>query len=287
MALLQSYTKGGSDSEIALALHAFCLFAFTVETRAGVNDNCRFLFDIPHGIFPLIASLFAELREKLTTTLTTGVGVPLVREEAALCLSALAFVAHDDDEEGLKEVLVVLMKQFTSSLSSSLGASNGDDFDDDESQSSAAAAVHSDPEESDDGLGKHADDATVLATCLASWTGLLPLSPPKYVVETLLPSSLSALHSLLANSRLTVRASAGEAIALLFLIAREFYGDDFDIHMFDDVVDADELSHLLRDLSNENDRHTTKKERVEQRKIFKTYSNIFETGLFQQNLPCF
>ena len=130
------------------------------------------------------------------------------------------------------------------------------------------------------------DGRSVLVTCLGCWTALLTVANAKYVTENVLSPSFPILFSLLTHSSLSVRAAAGEAIALAFTIARDYYGDDFDMHMFDDVAEADEVGHLLRELSNENDRHTAKKERVEQRKLFKTYSSIFETGVFCVCLFC-
>lgn len=84
--------------------------------------------------------------------------------------------------------------------------------------------------------------------------------------------SISQLSELLASSNLEVRLSAGEALAVVFEIGREFH-DDFAEDIISDLVET------LRQLATDSHKYRAKKDRKQQRATFRDVLQFIEVNI--------
>lgn len=107
---------------------------------------------------------------------------------------------------------------------------------------------------------------------LSAWTLLLSTVPTS-VLQLFLENQLKKLSDLLLNADVDIRISAGEAIALLYELAKaddeDFEGDGFD-----------DLCMELKKLSTECNKYRAKKDRRQQRSSFRDILNSVESGEF-------
>ncbi|BFZ08644.1 hypothetical protein BsWGS_11683 [Bradybaena similaris] len=101
----------------------------------------------------------------------------------------------------------------------------------------------------------------LIAQALSAWCLLLTVAP-QYEVQTHINNHLGPLQDLLRNSDVDLRMTAGEAIALLYELAREF---DEDFEHEDEVT----LFELLKQLATDSVKHRAKKDRRQQRSCFR------------------
>uniref|UniRef100_A0A0B7AXC3 Interferon-related developmental regulator N-terminal domain-containing protein n=1 Tax=Arion vulgaris TaxID=1028688 RepID=A0A0B7AXC3_9EUPU len=101
----------------------------------------------------------------------------------------------------------------------------------------------------------------LIAHALSAWCLLLTVAP-QYEVQTHINNHLGHLQDLLKNSDVELRMTAGEAIALLYELAREF---DEDFEHEDEVT----LFELLKQLATDSVKHRAKKDRRQQRSCFR------------------
>ncbi|XP_064632666.1 interferon-related developmental regulator 2-like isoform X2 [Lineus longissimus] len=105
---------------------------------------------------------------------------------------------------------------------------------------------------------------------LNGWSLLLSISPPS-AVDTLLYSHLPKLPQLLESADVDLRIAAGEAIALMYELAREqdeeFEGDDID-----------NLCTILKRLATDSNKYRAKKDRRQQRSSFRDILKTIEIG---------
>ncbi|XP_071503617.1 interferon-related developmental regulator 2-like [Diadema antillarum] len=118
--------------------------------------------------------------------------------------------------------------------------------------------------------------STLHTAALSAWMLLLSITPPSriyHIVDTHLPK----LPDLLSCEDVNLRIVAGEAIAMLYELAREedeeFEGDDID-----------ELILQLRGLATDSNKYRAKKDRRQQRSSFRDIIHTIEEGYSPQEL---
>lgn len=112
--------------------------------------------------------------------------------------------------------------------------------------------------------------AEVQAKALHSWSLLLTVVPNSLVwhlIQTHLPKMIGVLES----CHLSLRLAAGEAIAVLYELARE-QDEDFE------GEDLEQLTTILKELCAESSKHISKKERLQQRTHFRVIQRAVETS---------
>ncbi|XP_030856165.1 interferon-related developmental regulator 2 [Strongylocentrotus purpuratus] len=121
--------------------------------------------------------------------------------------------------------------------------------------------------------------STLHTAALNGWMLLLSITPTsriKHIVETHLPK----LPDLLSSDDVNLRIVAGEAIAMLYELAREddeeFEGDDID-----------ELVVKIRNLATDSNKHRAKKDLRQQRSSFRDIIQTIENGESPQELVKF
>lgn len=124
----------------------------------------------------------------------------------------------------------------------------------------------------------NSDIASLHATALSAWSLLLTLMAPSDVYQLLNCSnnfapSLIQLSELLQSPHLEVRMSAGEALALIYELGREFnedFAEDF----------TPELVEQLRQLATDSHKYRAKKDRKQQRATFRDILHYIEEDLY-------
>lgn len=118
--------------------------------------------------------------------------------------------------------------------------------------------------------------STLHTAALGGWMLLLSITPPssiRHIVETHLPK----LPELLSSDDVNLRIVAGEAIAMLYELARED-NEDFE---GDDIA---ELILKLKDLATDSNKHRAKKDRRQQRSSFRDIIHTVEEAESPQDL---
>ncbi|XP_048512853.1 interferon-related developmental regulator 2 isoform X2 [Athalia rosae] len=122
------------------------------------------------------------------------------------------------------------------------------------------------------------------ATVLSAWTLLLTLVAPSDVYNLINSDttdtymlSLNQLRDLLESPHLELRLAAGNALAVIFELGRE-YSDDDD----DEVLEAMDLITILKDLATDSNRHRAKKDRKQQKANFRDILRYIEDDEFPE-----
>lgn len=121
-----------------------------------------------------------------------------------------------------------------------------------------------------------ADQVMLHSSALAAWTVLLTIISPSTLIDYLTTSKTSTtplerLGELLETSHLEIRLTAGEALAVIFEIGRE-YEVDFDEDWAYDLVCT------IRALSTDSNKYRGKKDRKLQRASFRDILAYIENG---------
>ncbi|XP_033223570.1 interferon-related developmental regulator 1 [Belonocnema kinseyi] len=127
-----------------------------------------------------------------------------------------------------------------------------------------------------------ADMAALHAAAISSWTLLLSVMAPSDVYRILGSSqsrnfmpSLNRLRELLQSPHLDVRLSAGEALAVIFELGRD-YCDDYEQEWALDLVD------ILKDLATDSNKYRAKKDRKQQRASFRDILRYVEEDIIPE-----
>ncbi|XP_014211698.1 interferon-related developmental regulator 2 [Copidosoma floridanum] len=120
--------------------------------------------------------------------------------------------------------------------------------------------------------------AALHAAAISSWTLLLTIMAPSDVYALLgtertnnFMPPLTRLAELLQSPHLDVRLSAGEALAVIFELGRE-YDEDFEQEWTLDLID------ILKDLATDSNKFRAKKDRKQQRANFRDILHYIEEG---------
>nr|KAI8735885.1 interferon-related developmental regulator 1 [Biomphalaria glabrata] len=101
----------------------------------------------------------------------------------------------------------------------------------------------------------------LIGQALSAWCLLLTVAP-QYEVQTHIMKHLGLLQDLLKNADVDLRITAGEAVALLYELARET-NEEFEHE------DETSLFELLKQLATDSVKHRAKKDRRQQRSCFR------------------
>ncbi|XP_011307491.1 interferon-related developmental regulator 2 [Fopius arisanus] len=123
------------------------------------------------------------------------------------------------------------------------------------------------------------DLASLHAAALSAWTLLLTVMTPSDIYNFLASSksnnfmpSFDRLRQLLESPHLDVRMSAGEALAVLFELGRDF-SDDYEQDWALDLVD------VLKELATDSNKYRAKKDRKQQRASFRDILRYIEEDI--------
>ncbi|KAJ8668077.1 hypothetical protein QAD02_009740 [Eretmocerus hayati] len=124
--------------------------------------------------------------------------------------------------------------------------------------------------------------AVLHAAAISSWTLLLTIMAPSDVynlfgsntVNSLMPS-LDRLCELLQSPHLEVRLSAGEALAVIFELGRD-YDEDYEQDWALDLVE------VLKDLATDSNKYRAKKDRKQQRASFRDILRYIEEDIIPE-----
>lgn len=121
-----------------------------------------------------------------------------------------------------------------------------------------------------------ADMAALHAAAISAWTLLLTVMAPADIYNLISTErtnnympSLNRLRQLLESPHLDVRLSAGEALAVIFELGRDF-SDDYEQDWALDLVD------ILKDLATDSNKYRAKKDRKQQRANFRDILRYIE-----------
>lgn len=111
----------------------------------------------------------------------------------------------------------------------------------------------------------------VVASAVHSWSLLLSITP-NTSIPPIMQSLLPVLNGLLGRPEMSVRIAVGQAVALLFELARETDEEPLD------SSDGSESFELIQQLATESNRYTARKDRNQQRACFRDILQTVEDG---------
>ncbi|XP_020629462.1 interferon-related developmental regulator 1-like [Orbicella faveolata] len=115
-----------------------------------------------------------------------------------------------------------------------------------------------------------ANEVEVYSNILLAWALLLSVTPSEQAYQ-LINKHLRRMTNLLETNDLNVRIAAGESLALMYEMARDF-NRDF-------IGDSNGLCDLLRDLATDGNKHKAKKDLRQQRSSFRDILKTVEDGI--------
>lgn len=126
------------------------------------------------------------------------------------------------------------------------------------------------------------DVAALHAAAISSWTLLLTIMTPADIYNLLASDrsnnympSLNRLRELLASPHLDIRLSAGEALAVIFELGRDFsydYEQDWALNLID----------ALKELATDSNKYRAKKDRKQQRANFRDILRYIEEDIIPE-----
>ncbi|RUS75377.1 hypothetical protein EGW08_016867 [Elysia chlorotica] len=181
---------------------------------------------------PEAEGLFSSSHAYLTTLLADNSTAVAARGACAISLSTMCFVCCDDYE---------MIRSVAKSLENIFSRGYG------KGENSPSVS----PEQS-----------WLMSQALSAWCLLLTIMA-SYDVDVHIENHLGALQDLLRSSDVELRMTAGEAVALLYELARD---NDED---FEDEENEASLCELLKQLATDSVKHRAKKDRRQQRSCFR------------------
>jgi hypothetical protein len=134
----------------------------------------------------------------------------------------------------------------------------------------------------------------VKAVCLNSWTLLVTTIDKRIVHDTLIPEYdfikssnltiprfLRPIVSLLKSENVDLRVAAGEALAVLFEVAREVNGEDFKIESYSHHADIDDMLDTLYSLVQDKTKQRARKDKLKQKGPLKDVVDFLEVILIR------
>ncbi|XP_077487842.1 interferon-related developmental regulator 1 isoform X1 [Amblyomma americanum] len=201
----------------------------------GVSATLAALACVHYGAGEESAGLFQTLRQPLTTLLLDAAQAPPVRAKCATAIGLCCFVAESDNYPVVQSCMESLW-QALSGAKPSTG-------------STPASVLH--------------------GASLLAWGLLLTVAPVDRLLA-LAKSSMGRLQELLESPDLDLRIAAGEVIAIIYEVARD-YDDNFE-------EPPDALCNQLRQLATDSQKFRAKKERRQQRSTFRDVYRAVHEG---------
>jgi len=121
----------------------------------------------------------------------------------------------------------------------------------------------------------HKYDPIVKVAALNAWGLLITVTSVPYIKSFLFYAQMPKLVELLKDEDVDVRVTAGEVIALLFQIQQS---EDENCAFIPENMDLTELYEILQKLSNDSNRHKSKKDKQKQKSSFREIRNTIEDG---------
>uniref|UniRef100_A0A8D0GJC8 Interferon-related developmental regulator 1 n=1 Tax=Sphenodon punctatus TaxID=8508 RepID=A0A8D0GJC8_SPHPU len=217
------------------------------EQRAAAGLACLLCVQLGSGIES--EEIFKTLSPILKKILCDGTASIQARQACATCLGVCCFIATDDITE-LYSTMECLENIFTKSYQG---------------------------RETNDSSSTH--NTVLHISALLVWTLLLTICPMNEVKKKL-EMHLHKLPSLLSCDEVNMRIAAGEALALLFELARETDGDFF-------YEDMEILTQKLRALATDGNKHRAKVDKRKQRSVFRDVLRAVEEHDFPTEIVKF
>ncbi|KAI4503837.1 hypothetical protein M0802_001240 [Mischocyttarus mexicanus] len=202
------------------------------------------------GIFECAETICRDLKSTLTFVANDTAASTIARSECCWALSMNQFFSGNDAADTLD-----IVQLLSSIFSGSYLKGNG-----------TIAAIS-------------ADVAALHAAAISSWTLLLTVMNPADIYNLLASDksntympSLNRLRELLTSPHLDVRLSAGEALAVIFELGREF-SYDYEEKWANSLIDE------LKELATDSNKYRAKKDRKQQRANFRDILRYIEEDI--------
>ncbi|XP_043934817.1 interferon-related developmental regulator 2 [Protopterus annectens] len=259
------------------------LFDKSAKVRQNALENLKMAFS-SKTLFEFLADRRYTLTECLERCLKKGKGEERALAATVSTLLCLQFGSGQEGEEtfkALKPHLMVILSDESASLvarqscATALGMCCYMAADDIENLISCMACLEGifiSPYNKGDHLVPSHMPGVQLLHCntLQSWTLLLTICPSSRI-EKILETHLPKLSSMLASDNVSLRMATGEAIALLFELAREIDDEFF-------YEDTDILCTILKEMATDSSKYRAKSDRRKQRSIFRDVLHFIENG---------
>jgi len=115
----------------------------------------------------------------------------------------------------------------------------------------------------------------VQSQLVLGWSLLLTNLPSAEIVDVILPETIERLATLVARENTEIQLATGEALALLIEV---FKDEGHVLKELSSYVDLDLLMITLSELTKENSKHRTRKDRTQIRSEFKVILDSIELG---------
>ncbi|KOX78974.1 Interferon-related developmental regulator 1, partial [Melipona quadrifasciata] len=202
------------------------------------------------GAFESAEVVCQDLKSTLTFIASDTTASTQARSECCWALSMNQFLSGNDATATI-EIMQLLSSIFSGSYLKGNGAIA--------TISSEVAALH--------------------AAAISSWTLLLTVMAPADIYNLLASDrtnsympSLNRLRELLKSPHLDIRLSAGEALAIIFELGRDF-SDDYEQDWSLDLIE------ILKDLATDSNKYRAKKDRKQQRANFRDILRYIEEDI--------
>uniref|UniRef100_A0A2R5LNS2 Putative interferon-related developmental regulator n=1 Tax=Ornithodoros turicata TaxID=34597 RepID=A0A2R5LNS2_9ACAR len=203
--------------------------------EVGLSATVGALLCVHFGAGDDSQALFAALRQPLLSALADPAQSPHTRAKCATSLGLCCFIAESDNFVVVQSAMEALQSVLTSSSRKTMEG-----------------------------------QAVLQSAALLAWGLLLTVASVDRVLAVA-PSQLKKLQEVLQSSDLDLRIAAGEVIAIIYEVARE-YDEDFE-------DPSEELLEQLRQLATDSQKFRAKKDRRQQRSTFRdVYRAVKENG---------
>ncbi|KAK9301796.1 hypothetical protein QLX08_005990 [Tetragonisca angustula] len=217
---------------------------FVEDRKMTITDS------VERGAFESAEIVCRDLKSTLTFIASDTTASTQARSECCWALSMNQFLSGNDATATI-EIMQLLSSIFSGSYLKGNGAIA--------TISSEVAALH--------------------AAAISSWTLLLTVMAPADIYNLLASDrtnsympSLNRLRELLKSPHLDIRLSAGEALAIIFELGRDF-SDDYEQDWSLDLIE------ILKDLATDSNKYRAKKDRKQQRANFRDILRYIEEDI--------
>jgi len=223
-------------------------------------------------------------RETLNEAIMKGIkkGAPAEQRLAADTLSLICMTLGLDSETLFKDAVPSLQELITHSTSDDVRISFMDCF-------AFGAFINSDEITTIEYMkilssvfNDDKNSALVKSGAISAWNLLLTTVSKKFAYDTLIPDHLGQIVELLKDESVDLRVEAGEAVALLFEVARDIEADSFEMENLSAYADLDDLLELLYSLAHDKNKTRSRKDKIKQRLPFKEIKTFVEEGVIPE-----
>lgn len=255
----------------------------SAKIRQKALEDLKMAFS-SNTLFEFLIDRRYTLTESLERCLKKGKGEEQALAATVATLMCLQFGSGPEGEETFKALqphLMVLLSDDSASLvarqscATALGMCcymAADDIEDVISCMTCLESIFISRYNKGDDIVPSRIPAVQLLHCnaLRSWTLLLTICPLSRI-EKILETHLPKLPSMFSSDNVSIRMATGEALALLFELAR-----DIDDEFF--YEDIDLLCTVLKEMATDSNKYRAKTDRRKQRSLFRDVLHFIENG---------